>query len=64
MTKREQDKLRRLELENAELRAQHMRHIEVYREQSLELIELRATLQQIREITAWTADTAGDTPGA
>jgi hypothetical protein len=64
MTKTEANRMRRLELEDAELRAQHLRHIEVYREQSLELIELRAKLEHIREIAAWTADTAGDTTAA
>lgn len=63
MTKAEEARMRRLELENAQLRAQHMRHIEVYREQSTELIELRAQLQLIREITGC-ADTDGDTPAA
>lgn len=64
MTKAEQTRMRRLELENAELRAQHMRHIDVYRQQSTELIELRAQLQLLREIAAWTADTAGSPPEA
>ena len=50
MTKAESARLRRLELENAELRRQVAKHIEVYREQSLELIELRATLQLLREL--------------
>lgn len=38
MTARERAYIRRLELENEQLRAQHLRHIDVYREQSLELI--------------------------
>lgn len=42
MTKREMANLRRLELENSELRDQVKRHIEVYRDQAIELIELRA----------------------
>jgi len=50
MAKAEIARLRRLELENAELRRQVDKHIEVYREQSLELIELRATLQLLREL--------------
>ena len=50
MTAKEQAKLRRLELENEQLRQQHLRHIEVYRDQSLELIELRAQIQLLREI--------------
>lgn len=47
---RDKAKLRRLELENAELRQANARHIEVFREQTLELIELRATLQLMREL--------------
>lgn len=35
MTVLEKAKLRRLELENERLRAQHARHIEVYRDQAL-----------------------------
>lgn len=50
MTKAEIARMRRLELENAELRRQVDKHIEVYREQALELIELRATLQLLREL--------------
>lgn len=50
MTKAESARLRRLELENAELSRQVAKHIEVYREQALELIELRATLQLLREL--------------
>lgn len=50
LTARDKAKLRRLELENAELRQANARHIEVFREQTLELIELRATLQLMREL--------------
>lgn len=50
MTKAEQARLRRLELENAELRRQCDKHIEVYRDQALELIELRTRLQVVREL--------------
>lgn len=50
MTKAEIARMRRLELENAELRRQVDKHIEVYREQALELVELRATLQLLREL--------------
>ena len=50
MSTREQAKLRRLELENEELRQANAKHIEVYREQALELIELRATLQLLQEL--------------
>ena len=50
MTARDRARLRRLELENAELRQANAKHIEVYREQALELIELRATLQLLQEL--------------
>lgn len=50
MTRSEHARLRRLELERDELRRQCDRHIEVYREQALELIELRTTLQLLREL--------------
>lgn len=49
MTKQELNKLRRLELENEQLREMNNRHIDVYREQVIELIELRAKLQLIKE---------------
>lgn len=50
MTAKEKAKMRRLELENEQLRAQHARHIKVYGDQSLELIELRAKLELLREV--------------
>lgn len=50
MNAKESARLRRLELENAELRAQNARHIEVYRDQLIELIELRAKLDLLREV--------------
>jgi len=50
MSAKEKAKLRRLELENEQLRAQHARNIEVYRDQALELIELRAKLELLREM--------------
>ncbi len=53
MTAKEKAKLRRLELENEQLRAQHTRHIEVYRDQALELIELRAKLELLREVVGY-----------
>lgn len=57
MTKSEYTRLRRLELENAELRRQSDRHMEVYREQAMELIELRTTLQLLRELIGQQPDT-------
>ena len=50
MTAKEALKARRLELENAELRQANDRHFAVYREQSIELIELRAQLALLREV--------------
>lgn len=50
MNAREKAHVRRLELENDELRAKVARHIDVYRDQSLELIEMRAKLELLREI--------------
>lgn len=50
MTARDRARLRRLELENEELRRMNARHIEVYRENITELIELRATVQLLREL--------------
>lgn len=50
MTAKEQAKLRRLELENAELRRQVSKHIEVYRDQAIELIELRAKIDALRDV--------------
>ena len=38
MTKTEQTRMRRLELENAELRAQLARQFDIYREQAWELV--------------------------
>lgn len=50
MNARERAHVRRLELENAELREQIAKHIEVYRDQAIELIELRARVELLREI--------------
>lgn len=50
MTARERAHVRRLELENAQLREQNGKHIEVYRDQIVELIELRAKLELLREV--------------
>jgi len=50
MTARERAYVRRLELENAQLRAQNDKHIDIYREQTVELIELRAKLDLLREV--------------
>ena len=50
MTAKERATLRRLELENQQLRETVARHIEVYRDQLIELIELRATVDLLREL--------------
>lgn len=50
MTAKDRAKLRRLELENEELRRMNDKHIDAFREQATELIELRAKLQLMREL--------------
>ena len=50
VTAKERATLRRLELENQQLREKVGRHIEVYRDQLIELIELRATVDLLREL--------------
>lgn len=49
MTKKEQQRMRRLELENAELREAIDKHMRVYGDALGELVTLRATLQLVRE---------------
>ncbi|MVW75348.1 hypothetical protein [Pseudomonas xionganensis] len=50
MTAKDRARMRRLELENEELRRHNATHIRVFRDQALKLVELRATLQLLREI--------------
>jgi hypothetical protein len=50
MTKKEATYLRKLEIENAMLREQNTKHMQVYSTQIIELIELRAKLQTCREV--------------
>ena len=50
MTAKDRARMRRLALENEELRRHNDTHIRVFRDQALELIELRATVQLLREI--------------
>ena len=50
MTKAEQRKMRRLEIQIEEQQASLSRHMEVYREISLENIELRTRIAHIEEI--------------
>ena len=47
MNKKEQMQMARLEIENKELRAKLDKSIDVYREQAIELIELRTKLELI-----------------
>ena len=49
MTAKEAAKLRRLEVENDNLRRMNLRHIEVYRDQAMELIDLRTRLRLVEE---------------
>jgi hypothetical protein len=48
MTKQELHKLRRLEAETKRLREQLERHMDVYREQLYELVELRTQMDLVR----------------
>jgi hypothetical protein len=50
MNAKESAKLRRLELENFELRVRNDKHIRVYGDMCVELIELRAKLELLKEI--------------
>jgi hypothetical protein len=50
MTKKEATYLRKLEIENAMLREQNTKHMQVYSTQIIELIDLRAKLQLLNEI--------------
>lgn len=49
MTTKEAQKMRRLELENEELRAQLSKHMRVYGETLGDLVTLQATLSLVRE---------------
>lgn len=48
MTKQEQQKMHRIELENQSLREMNSRHIDVYRDNVIEIIELKATIELIK----------------
>jgi len=50
MTTSERAKMRKIELENYELRARVAKDAEVWRDQALELIDLRARLALLAEI--------------
>lgn len=56
MTKTEARKMRRLEIQVEELQAANARHLDVYREISLENIELRTRIAHIEEIALALAD--------
>lgn len=47
MTAKEQQRMRRLEIENSELRDANKKHFDVHRDNLLEIIELRAKLALI-----------------
>ena len=49
MNRKEHIAFDRLEIENAELRASNSRHMDVYRDQAIELIELRTKLAMCRQ---------------
>lgn len=53
MNAKERVQLTRLERENAELRAAIAQHLDVYRNQAIELIELRAKIETLREVLDW-----------
>jgi hypothetical protein len=48
MTKQEKQKMLRLELENKELREMNSKHISVYGDNIIHIIELEATMQLIK----------------
>jgi hypothetical protein len=50
MTKAEQRIHRRLEIRCEELERANHRHLEVYRDQSIEIVELRAALREVTEL--------------
>lgn len=47
MTAKEAQRMKRLEIENRELRAKLARHIEVYGSQIIEIVEMRAKLELV-----------------
>jgi hypothetical protein len=49
MTKKEQQKMQRLELENIQLRENHSKHMRVYGDLLIEIIELKAKLTLIQD---------------
>lgn len=50
MTRAEATRMRRLELENAELRAQLDKQLDIYRDQAWELVQLRSEREMLVEI--------------
>ena len=47
MTAKERQKMQRLEIENRELREQHTKHMRIYGDNLMEIIELKAKLELI-----------------
>ena len=47
MTAKEQQRMNRLEIENRELREQHAKHIQVYGDNLIQIIELKSRLELI-----------------
>jgi chromosome segregation and condensation protein ScpB len=47
MTAKEMQKIKRLEIENSELRAQIEKHMSVYRESLYQIVEMKTKLQLI-----------------
>lgn len=48
MTAKERQRMQRLEIENRELRERVAKDVDVWRDQALELIELRARMELVR----------------
>lgn len=48
MTAKERQRMQRLEIENRELRERVAKDVDVWRDQALELIELRAKMELVR----------------
>ena len=50
MTAKEKQRMERLEIENRELREKCDKHVEIYREQLYEIVEMRAKLELIESV--------------
>jgi hypothetical protein len=49
MTAKERQQMQRLQIENAELRAAVANHMRIYGDNLIEIIELKATLELVKE---------------